>query len=84
MKTSLILACLALAGISQAHASDDILLRQNNGSYSSVSPGGSGSYYTRPEGNTYTGVYDRRGDRVGTIKNDAGGARFYDNRGNRR
>ncbi len=67
-----------------ALAADDILLRQPNGSYAGVSPGGAGGYRTRPEGGTHSGVYDRRGNRVGTIKNDAGGARFYDNRGDRR
>ena len=77
------LACVLACSACYA-ADDDILVRRNDGRYERVNPGGAGGYTTRSEGTTYSGVYDRRGDRVGTIKSDAAGTRLYNNKGDRR
>ena len=80
----ILVAVVALPFASVAHAQDDILLRQPDGYYTSANPGGAGDYYTKSTDDTYSSVYDKRGDRVGTIKRDALGTRFYGNRGDRR
>lgn len=66
-----------------AHAEGDILLRRYDGTYERVTPEGTSPYSVRPDGvnSGYTGVYDRKGDRVGTIKTDNGDNRLYDRKG---
>jgi hypothetical protein len=79
---SFLLVGTALAG----ERSEEILLRQPDGTYRGVDAGGRGSYTAQPAypGADWAPVYDRQGNRVGTIQEQPAGPVFYDQRGSRK
>ena len=64
-----------------------VLLRQPDGTWQAPAIPESGEPYRATPaypGSSFAPVYDRRGDRVGTVETDAAGSRFYDRRGDLR
>lgn len=65
---------------------DALMLRQPDGSYEGVNPGGSGPYSVQEQdGQSWAPVYDNRGHRVGDVQDDGSGTyHFYNPKGSRR